>query len=612
MSDSTIDFLNQQLDRYVIHEKIGTGGMARVYRGQDKNLQRTVAIKVLHEHLNDDPTFKQRFQREAHLVATFNHPNIVQVYDFKTIEQSDGEVSYMVMSYIPGDSLQDLLDRTMENDEVLSREEIRRVMEDLTAALDYAHMQGMVHRDIKPANILFDENKQVVLTDFGIARLAENSKLTQEGITVGTPAYMSPEQATGQEVDARSDIYALGIILYEMITGYPPFDDDGSISVLLKHVNEPPPSLSKHLQIEDHYLDAIISRALAKNPSDRYQSARQMMNDIALAFDQKEPTALSIDTSVEHRQVTDKAPQNTQERLAVRAVRSPFVLFAFGLVAFGFILLVGLLNDNTNTGQAAPLISEQQDEDTGISSMTGRLPVYFTSTFESDDMLRSYWPQNSDIQGIQQTIDDGIYQITNRRSGRAIAIIFNTEEQYEDFTLQFDARLTPESAASSGYGLVFRYVDEGNYNVFAIDGVGRYSIWILEDENWRELRENEATWTESAAVRPRGESNILRLTVEDEILTGYVNDEQIVMIEHGTFSEGGIGVYLAAPPVDDSFATVEVDSFSVMALDAGVGSMTGDLEDFSDLPDSMTLTDPLRTTREEATPEATSDVRDTD
>ena len=212
------NILGKYLTRYDVKSRLGSGGMATVYHAVDKNLGRDVAIKVLHEHLIHDDTFKERFEQEAKFIASFNHPNIIQIYDFNTIESEDGKIYYMVMPYLSGDTLIDVLDECRDKEATLPHDRIREIITDLAEALDYAHARGMVHRDVKPANILFDENQRAVLTDFGIARLAQTSGLTADGTIIGTPAYMSPEQATGQDTDHRSDIYSLGIILFEFMS----------------------------------------------------------------------------------------------------------------------------------------------------------------------------------------------------------------------------------------------------------------------------------------------------------------------------------------------------------------------------------------------------------
>ena len=253
-----------RIDRYELRERIGSGGMARVFKGWDTTLERLVAIKILHDHLADDPSFKDRFEREAKFVAGINHPNIVQVYDFNVIDRDGYPLYYMVMSYVPGKTLRETLEEMAQSGKRLSQQRILDIMLNLTDALGYAHAQGTVHRDVKPGNIIFNENEQAVLTDFGIARIAQSSRLTQDGVSTGTPTYMSPEQASGQAGDVRSDLYSLSVILFEMLTGSPPYDDEGGLSVMLKHLNSPVPLISDVLGTPNPKLDLFIQKALAK------------------------------------------------------------------------------------------------------------------------------------------------------------------------------------------------------------------------------------------------------------------------------------------------------------------------------------------------------------
>ncbi|MBZ0290696.1 MAG: serine/threonine protein kinase, partial [Anaerolineae bacterium] len=284
MSTVTDTFINKRIGRYEIRERIGVGGMARVYKGWDSNLDRTVAVKILHEHLAEDTSFKERFEREAKLIASLNHPNIVQVYDFSVLDEGGQMISYMVMPYIPGKTLKEILENFSARGERMSQEAIREVLLDVSSALHYAHSRGMVHRDVKPANILFDEHDRAVLSDFGIARLIESANLTQEGATVGTPTYISPEQAAGLPVDSRADLYALGVILYEMLAGEPPFTADTNLSIILKHMSEPVPSISEKLSVNNADLDALIYKGMAKIPEDRFATAQEFANALVGVF----------------------------------------------------------------------------------------------------------------------------------------------------------------------------------------------------------------------------------------------------------------------------------------------------------------------------------------
>lgn len=254
--------------------------MAEVYRAYHANLDRYVAIKILHRFLADDPEFKSRFEREAQNIARLKHPHIVQVYDFDY--DGDGESYYMVMELIEGDTLKDRLYEVEQTGEPVELREALRIVREAASALSYAHRAGMIHRDVKPANLMLDqsEDSRVVLTDFGIAKMLKGSNFTVTGGLIGTPAYMSPEQGMGETGDERSDLYALGVILFQMLTGELPFDAETPLALVLKHVNEAVPSAYMLNPRLPNRVDDIIERLMAKDVSLRYQTAQQLIDDV--------------------------------------------------------------------------------------------------------------------------------------------------------------------------------------------------------------------------------------------------------------------------------------------------------------------------------------------
>jgi serine/threonine protein kinase/predicted Zn-dependent protease len=267
------DLTGQTLGKYQLIERLGRGGMADVYKGYQPGLDRYVAVKVMHSHLSEDPNFITRFRREAKSVAELRHPYIVQVFDFDV----QGENYYMVMEYIEGgQTLKQVLQGLAERNERLPIEQTLDIVIKLADALAYAHNLGMIHRDIKPANVLLATLDRPVLSDFGIARLINESGLTVSGVLIGTPAYMSPEQGRGERLDARSDIYSLGIVFYEMLTGQPPYDADTPYAIILKHINDPliPPHVLTMPMPE--VVERIVLKCLAKDPEDRFASMADM------------------------------------------------------------------------------------------------------------------------------------------------------------------------------------------------------------------------------------------------------------------------------------------------------------------------------------------------
>ncbi|MDD5448253.1 MAG: Stk1 family PASTA domain-containing Ser/Thr kinase [Actinomycetota bacterium] len=258
--------------RYVLGDLIGAGGMADVYRATDNLLGRTVAVKILHPQYAKDPVFVERFKREAQAAANLNHPNVVSVYDWGI----EGDTSFLVMEYIQGKTLKDII---IENGPLLPERAIEIAIA-ICSALEAAHKQGIVHRDIKPQNVTVTRSNQIKVTDFGIARAVGDSAMTQTGTIMGTAQYISPEQAQGQSADPRSDLYSLGIVLYEMLTGRVPFDGETPVAIAYKHVREdplPPSMLNPDIPPE---LEAVVMKALAKNPDNRYQSAPEMQADL--------------------------------------------------------------------------------------------------------------------------------------------------------------------------------------------------------------------------------------------------------------------------------------------------------------------------------------------
>ena len=258
--------------RYQLEALLGQGGMSAVYRATDPNLRRTVAIKLIHSHLAADPEFVRRFEGEAAAVARLRHPNIVQVYDFN----HDDDVYYMVLEYVPGETLQDKL-RTLNRDRrLLPLDQIMATSITLSEAVQYAHDQGMIHRDLKPANVMITPENEAVLMDFGIAKIVGGENLTATGAMIGTVAYMSPEQIRGQRPDHRADIYALGVILFEITSGRRPFEGDSAPSTMMMHLTEPVPDLRQINQNIPLPLVQVIEKSLAKDPNQRYQTASEL------------------------------------------------------------------------------------------------------------------------------------------------------------------------------------------------------------------------------------------------------------------------------------------------------------------------------------------------
>jgi beta-lactam-binding protein with PASTA domain/predicted Ser/Thr protein kinase len=284
-------------DRYELGDILGFGGMSEVHLARDLRLHRDVAVKVLRADLARDPSFYLRFRREAQNAAALNHPAIVAVYDTGEAETPNGPLPYIVMEYVEGVTLRDIV----HTDGPMEPKRAIEVIADACQALNFSHQHGIIHRDVKPANIMISKAGAVKVMDFGIARALADSgnPMTQTAAVIGTAQYLSPEQARGESVDARSDVYSLGCVLYEIVTGEPPFVGDSPVAVAYQHVREDPvPPSQRHPGIAPE-LDAVVLKALAKNPENRYQTAADMRTDLIRVHSGEAPDAPKVFTDAE-------------------------------------------------------------------------------------------------------------------------------------------------------------------------------------------------------------------------------------------------------------------------------------------------------------------------
>ncbi|GAC1389267.1 MAG: hypothetical protein NVSMB38_02970 [Ktedonobacteraceae bacterium] len=292
----------QHLGKYELQERLGQGGMAEVWKALDTQLQRYVAIKIMHANLQNDPDFLKRFEREARVIASLHHSNIVQIFDFQVARppETESTIAYMVMDYIEGQTLADYIHDTSHSGRFPPISDIIHIFTAISTAIDYAHQKGMIHRDIKPANIMLDKRNvlqnpigEPTLTDFDVAKLLGGSATTLSSAWMGTPLYISPEQAQGHPGDERSDIYSLGVILYEICTGVPPFQGKNATDVLMQHKHATPRSPELINQHIPPALSKVILRSLAKNPMERFSSASAMTIAVVKALNMPIPESLT-------------------------------------------------------------------------------------------------------------------------------------------------------------------------------------------------------------------------------------------------------------------------------------------------------------------------------
>jgi serine/threonine-protein kinase len=366
--------------RYELGELLGSGGMAEVYLGRDTRLDRDVAIKVLRDELNSDPSFISRFRREAQSAASLNHHNIVAVYD----TGEEGGKPYIVMEYVEGRTLRDVI---RAEGPMLPRRALE-VVADVCSALAFSHAAGIIHRDIKPANVMLTRSGTVKVMDFGIARAMTSSvTMTQTAGVIGTAQYLSPEQARGEHVDARSDLYSTGCLLYELVAGRAPFVGDSPVSVAYQHVREQPVAPSQLNRDISPAVDAVVLKAMAKNPGNRYQSADEMRDDLVRAAAGRavqatpllpeQPT--QVIRSAEATQVLRmNPPRPTPAKRAGRGLG--YLLLALALV--GVFLTAGLKLRSVLSHRSAPsppvavplLVGKSLDDAKAVLSTSGLVP----------------------------------------------------------------------------------------------------------------------------------------------------------------------------------------------------------------------------------------------
>jgi serine/threonine protein kinase len=356
-------------DRYELEELVGTGGMSSVYKARDRLLERNVALKVLHPHYSDDAEYVERFRREARSVAQLSHPHIVTVID----RGEDGGQQFIVFEFIDGENLKQLIGR-------IGPLPVRRAVElalEIADALAFAHDHGLVHRDVKPQNVLLTPDGDAKVTDFGIARsLDVEEGVTQTGTVLGTSNYLSPEQASGQPVTPATDVYSLGVVLYELLTGDVPFPGENFVAVAMKHINEPPPDLIERRPDVPLRLVAAVERALEKDPSRRFQSMGEFAAELRRCLESKASDA--------DRTLIVQSPVLRESRPhRVRAKRRRWPLYALVLLIAAAAIVAGVLGlsgGEKNGGRPAA----------GGGSSSGAVALSATGNYD---------PQGSDTHG---------------------------------------------------------------------------------------------------------------------------------------------------------------------------------------------------------------------
>jgi len=504
MTSTHSKLLNQQIDQYRIASHIARGGMADVYLAEDVDLERKVAFKVMLDSLAaTDAQFTERFHREAKVVARLNHPNIVQIY---TIGQTPVERPYIAMQYIEGGSLQEKLKELADRRKLLTTEQALNIVRQIALALDAAHRAGIVHRDLKPANVLIRPDGTPVLVDLGIATIKGGAKLTQTGGIIGTPAYMSPEQVRGQPLNGRSDLYALGIMLYEILAGVRPFEADESVAILHKQVYEEPLPLEKLRPNLPAELLTVVRTALQKDPAHRYQSAAEMVQAIDQAIQAEglfgpNPQATIVltemnDSALLSRSRIVQSPPTKIKQAERRKVQlpmpiwaivlmlllviAPLLFFAFRSVTTTKLSVVSGVTATATTAKLIPTIS---------SSATPMTP---TSTIVT---IATLVPTVIALPSSMVTIPD-IFPNSliaySCESSNGSQIYFNTPDGDNQFLLNNQPNNSTVPAFSpDGQQIVYRSNTTGLWQIYAsnINGSNWQQVTTGNDNNY------EASWS---------------------------------------------------------------------------------------------------------------------
>ena len=534
------DLTGKTIGNYRVLERAGRGGMAAVYKAYQPALDRYVAIKVIHEQLvADNQDFFRRFQHEAKLVANLRHPNIVQVYDFGVADQ----VPYMVMEYLEGDTLKARLIELAEQKQIMPLAEARRIFLAVADALDYAHQQGMIHRDVKPANVFLTTRGDVILMDFGIARLTDGTQYTATGAMVGTPDYMSPEQGRGERGDARSDIYALGIMLYEMVTGRVPYQADTPLAVILKHISDPLPLPETLNPALPPAVAQVIYKALAKEPNDRYQTVREMSRALQAALPDADTGAQSV---VATTQPLPASQTVTQAASPARSDQPPSAQkkskrAAIGLIVGAAILIVaisaGVLISRSGAGQ--PQASDQ---------------ILFQDSFDDNRHGWTLKAKSDEYSSDEASLVDGQY----RRSMQAKRDVLWQESvpdvRAQDFYLSVAATLRETTAepGDANVSLIFRKNKQGDFYRVRFDNDGSYIIALKQDGKWQILQD----WQNSDAFKfEPGVTNRFAVRAKGGTFTIYANDQELTTFEDNTLPDAGrIDLGIGLDKAGDSLA----------------------------------------------------------
>lgn len=573
----------QMLGPYRIIGQIGQGGMATVYKAYQPSMDRNVAIKVLPMQLASSPEFVQRFQQEARIIAKLEHPHILPVFDYG---ESDG-TAYFVMRYLDAGTLKE----KMEKERPLSLNEIDRIFTQLTDALSYAHGRGVVHRDLKPANALIDSQGNLFLTDFGIAKILESAstRLTQTDAIMGTPAYISPEQAQSRPVDQRSDIYSLGIILYEMVTGSVPFVADTPLAIILKHVSDPLPLPTRVKPDVSAAIEQVILKALAKEPNDRFATAAEFVAAWKKALAQNEtsrhvpepaPTVLVPSEAPGKQPAAKPVPlaKPAPKPAPKSGISTGWIVGCLAVACVGLSALgIGVLAMN---GQGLSLFTSATE--TAVPTSTVFVPAATDTPLPLPTHTAS--PQNNTGDLILE--DD--FAVTHDRwgtlDGEKSSVQYDSsslrmklfeknyvvwsrpnDENYRDIHAEITV-INNGTDSTTAFGILCGQQNEDwSFYYLAVTPAGEYAIIKATDGQDDVYLTNDGSWGSSDQIAVNADQYRVSADCGHGTLTLYVNGHRIDSVSDTTYPTGHVGLF-AWSGEEASSADVSFDDFVLSSL----------------------------------------------
>ncbi|HEX4966514.1 MAG TPA: serine/threonine-protein kinase [Thermoanaerobaculia bacterium] len=549
--------LGQEIGNWRIESQIGEGGMGTVYLARHKTLGTPAALKVLAHTLSRDPKFHERFIREARAQAQLRHPGIAQVMDF--IEQ--GEDLFLVIEYLPGGTLAERLEHSSKATPMTALSWVQQAL----SALDYAHQHGVIHRDIKPSNLMFDEAGRPKVVDFGIALTLDGRRLTTTG-SLGTPHYMSPEQIRRPlDIDHRTDVYAMGIVLYEMLAGHPPFDAESDFDLRFAQVNEPPKPLREQNPEIPEELEAIVMRALAKNPDERYSGCGEFARALA-AFEK--PVAMPPIPPP----LPPPVPSPVAARPASGAGRGQAAFI--GVLLLGLIVVAGLsaaLNGKSRSiadlsSQLGSLRMQLDQKETALKTQAKLVEAksWMPLAVDMFDKAEGWDPTflNDDGGTLGRVVLKGKYdwlvqadKSISRADIRSGTFTGDGASSY----LSVEATRV-EGAADTDCKLLLRQ-DGDRYYAFIVSGAGTFSFFV-HDKSWKSLHD----FTPSTAIRSgTGQTNRLAVLAEGSHFSLFINDSLVAEVDDDTLRTGSAGISVGLQKKGDS-ARFEFDNFELRRL----------------------------------------------